>query len=150
MGFSSIDAFLQIGEQLKHLSLIPSISSKRIKRSVCPIYLFVSDRSQCCDCLFVAAFRLSRGVLYILWLHVGQNPGGQQVHRAVHSTLQELIAADVDSRGHHSRAVIMSLSTAGTGELFKFRTRCISQDKHRDCGAFVGAVVDRRVVEVLV
>lgn len=71
---------------------------------------------------FLAAFRLSGGVLYILWLHVGQSAGGQQVHRAVHSALQELIASDVDARGRHSRAVIMSLSTAGTGELFGFRT----------------------------
>lgn len=122
MSFSSDDAFLQIGEQLKRLSLIPSMSSKRIKRSVpnrlCPIYLLTTNRSQCCDCQFAAAFRLSGGVLYILWLHVGQSPGGQQVHRAVHSTLQELIAADIDSRGRHSKAVIMSLSTAGTGELF--------------------------------
>lgn len=134
MGFSSDDAFLQIGEQLKHLSLIPSMSSKRIKRSVCSIYLLTSDQSQCCDCLFAAAFRLSGGVLYILWLHVEQSSGGQQVHRAVHSTLQELIAANVDSRGHHSRAVIMSLSTAGTGELFRFWTGFLSQDKRRDGG----------------
>lgn len=130
----SDDAFLQIGEQLKHLSLIPSISSKRIKRCVCAHYLYDSEQSHCCDHLFAAALRLSGGVLYILWLHVGQSSGGQQVHKAVHSTLQELIATDVDGRRHRSGAVIMSLSTAGTGELFRFRTLCISQDKHGDCG----------------
>lgn len=63
------------------------------------------------------ASRLSAGALYILWLHMGQGPGGPQVHRAVHSALQGLIAADVDTRGGHSRAVVMSVSTTGKAEL---------------------------------
>lgn len=151
MSSSSNDVFLQIGEQLKHLSLIPSTSSKRIKRSVpnrlCPISLLTSYRSRCCDSLFAAAFRLSGGVLYILWLHVGQSSGGQQVHRAVHSTLQELIAADVDSGGRHSRAVIMSLSTAGTGELFRFRTVCVYISRQTEGWWFV---LGTTVVKVLV
>lgn len=126
MGFSSADSFLQISEQLKHLSLAPSMSSKRIKRSVatrwCPTYPLPSDHGQSCHFLLVAAFRLSGGVLYILWLQVGQNAGGQEVHRAVHSALPQLIATDADARLRHSRAVIMSLSIAGTGELFGLET----------------------------
>lgn len=97
---------------------------------------------------FAAAFRLSGGVLYILWLHVGQSSGGQ-VHRAVHSALQELIAADVDSRGRHSKAVIMSLSTAGKGEFFWIR-KGIWRQTVGWWPVPVGVVVKRVVVEVLV
>ncbi len=65
-------------------------------------------------CVCARVCRLSAGVLYILWLQIKQRPGGLQVHRAVHSALQGLIATDVSVRGTQGRAVITSLSTAGT------------------------------------
>lgn len=68
-------------------------------------------------CACVCVFRLNVGALFILWLQIGQGPGGPQVHRAVHSALQGLIAADVSVKGSGSRAVITSVSTAGTTEL---------------------------------
>uniref|UniRef100_A0A3B5ANF6 CUB domain-containing protein n=1 Tax=Stegastes partitus TaxID=144197 RepID=A0A3B5ANF6_9TELE len=43
--------------------------------------------------------RLNAGLLYILWLQIGQEPGGLQVHRVIHSALQGLIAADVNECG---------------------------------------------------
>lgn len=117
--------FLQISEQLKSLSTTPSMSSKRIKRSVLSHKVFLntsslwplSDASCVCVCVYIYTFRLSAGALYILWLHIGQGPGGPQVHRAVHSALQGLIAAYVDGRGGHSRAVVTSVSTTGKAEL---------------------------------
>lgn len=77
----------------------------------------VSDASCVCLCVYMYMFRLSAGALYILWLHIGQGHQGPQVHRAVHAALQGLIAADVDTRGGHSRAVVMSVSTTGTAKL---------------------------------
>lgn len=61
--------------------------------------------------------RLRVGVLYILWLHMGQGPRSPQVPRAVHSALQDLIEKSVGTRGSPNKGVIISLSTAGTAEL---------------------------------
>ncbi|MEQ2201952.1 hypothetical protein XENOCAPTIV_021260, partial [Xenoophorus captivus] len=52
---------------------------------------------------------LNAGALYILWLQIGHGPGGVQIHRAVHSAMQGLLATSVN----HRSAVIMSVSTAG-------------------------------------
>jgi len=58
--------------------------------------------------------RLNAGALYILWLQIGQGPGGVQIHRAVHSAMQGLLATGVNLRVNGMNAVIMSVSTAGT------------------------------------
>lgn len=61
--------------------------------------------------------RLNAGALYILWLQIGQGPGGMQIHRAVHSAMQGLLATGVNLRVGRRNAVIMSVSTAGTSGL---------------------------------
>lgn len=62
-------------------------------------------------------FRLSGGALYILWLHIGRGPEAPRVHGDVHSALQGLIATDIAAaRGSQRRAVVTSVSTAGTDQ----------------------------------
>ncbi|XP_022065319.1 uncharacterized protein zgc:66455 [Acanthochromis polyacanthus] len=94
-----------ISKQLEILHTPLSISSKRIKR-------------------------LNAGVLYILWLQIGQEPGGLQVHRVIHSALQSLIAAGVGLRGNHRKAVILSVSTADVNEC---GTQLVLCDINADC-----------------
>ncbi|GLD68156.1 uncharacterized protein AKAME5_001946900 [Lates japonicus] len=94
-----------ISEQLEALHSPPSISTKRIKR-------------------------LSAGVLYILWLQMGQGSGSQQVHRAVHSAMQGLVATGVGLRGIHRKAVILSVSTADVNEC---GTQMVLCDINADC-----------------
>uniref|UniRef100_A0AAQ5ZEU7 EGF-like domain-containing protein n=1 Tax=Amphiprion ocellaris TaxID=80972 RepID=A0AAQ5ZEU7_AMPOC len=94
-----------ISKQLEILHTPLSISSKRIKR-------------------------LNAGVLYILWLQIGQEPGGLQVHRVIHSALQNLIAAGVGLRGNHRKAVILSVSTADVNEC---GTQLVLCDINADC-----------------
>ncbi|XP_018530589.2 LOW QUALITY PROTEIN: uncharacterized protein zgc:66455 [Lates calcarifer] len=94
-----------ISEQLEALHSPPSISTKRIKR-------------------------LSAGVLYILWLQMGQGSGSQQVHRAVHSAMQGLVATSVGLRGLHRKAVILSVSTADVNEC---GTQMVLCDVNADC-----------------
>lgn len=84
--------------------------------------------------------RLRVGVLYILWLHMGQGPRSPQVPRAVHSALQDLIEKSVGTRRNPNKAVIISLSTAGTAELdpllrsVNVLTRTIQTDEGEICG----------------
>ncbi|XP_051241464.1 uncharacterized protein zgc:66455 isoform X2 [Dicentrarchus labrax] len=94
-----------ISEKLEALHTPLSVSSKRIKR-------------------------LSAGVLYILWLQIGQGPGGLQVHEVVHSVLQGFIGTDVAVRGKHGKAVIMSLSTADVNEC---GTQMVLCDVNAEC-----------------
>uniref|UniRef100_A0A3B4V1J4 CUB domain-containing protein n=1 Tax=Seriola dumerili TaxID=41447 RepID=A0A3B4V1J4_SERDU len=103
-----------ISEQLEALHTPLSMSSKRIKR-------------------------LNAGVLYILWLQIGQGPGSQQVHRAVHAAMQGLIATSVGLRGTHSKAVIVSVSTADVNEcgtqlvLCDVNAECVNQFGSYSC-----------------
>ncbi|TKS68713.1 hypothetical protein D9C73_002776 [Collichthys lucidus] len=94
-----------ISEQLEALRTQLSMSPKRIKR-------------------------LNAGVLYILWLQIGQGPGGPQVHRAIHSAIQGLIATDVSIRGIHKEALIISVSTADVNEC---ETQLMLCDINADC-----------------
>ncbi|XP_008298111.1 uncharacterized protein LOC103370745 [Stegastes partitus] len=94
-----------ISKQLEVLQTPLSMSSKRIKR-------------------------LNAGLLYILWLQIGQEPGGLQVHRVIHSALQGLIAAGVGLRGNHRRAVVLSVSTADVNEC---GTQLVLCDINADC-----------------
>ncbi|XP_040893173.1 uncharacterized protein zgc:66455 [Toxotes jaculatrix] len=94
-----------ISEQLETLHTSLSISSKRIKR-------------------------LNAGVLYILWLQIGQGPRSQQAHKAVHSAMQGLIATGVGLRGTHRKAVIISVSTADVNEC---GTQLVLCDVNADC-----------------
>ncbi|KAM7394759.1 hypothetical protein PAMP_021545 [Pampus punctatissimus] len=92
-----------ISEKLEFLHTPMSMSSKRIKR-------------------------LSAGVLYILWLQIGQGPGSPRVHRTVHSALQDLIATVLG--GKREKAVIISLSTADVNEC---GTQMVLCDVNADC-----------------
>nr|XP_046231776.1 uncharacterized protein zgc:66455 isoform X2 [Scatophagus argus] len=92
-----------VSQQLEVLHTPQSITSKRIKR-------------------------LTVGVLYILWLHIGQGPGGPQIHRAVHAALQGLIATDIG--GNARKAVIASVSTADVNEC---GTQLVLCDANADC-----------------
>ncbi|XP_045905327.1 uncharacterized protein zgc:66455 isoform X1 [Micropterus dolomieu] len=94
-----------ISKQLEALHTPLSMSSKRIKR-------------------------LSAGVLYILWLQIGQGPGGPHVHRAVHSELQGLISRDISVGGNNKHAVITSVSTADVNEC---QTHLVLCDLNADC-----------------
>lgn len=90
-----------ISEQLKDVLSPQTMSPKRIKR-------------------------LNAGVLFILWLQIGQGPGGPQVHKAVHSIVQNLI----DHKGNHGNAIIMSVSTADVNEC---GTQLVLCDINADC-----------------
>ncbi|XP_029291781.1 uncharacterized protein LOC115010987 isoform X2 [Cottoperca gobio] len=68
--------------------------------------------------------RLSAGVLYILWLQIGQGPGGLQVHRTVHAALQGLIATRIGGRENRKKAMILSVSTADVNECETQLVRC--------------------------
>ncbi|XP_059195271.1 uncharacterized protein zgc:66455 isoform X3 [Centropristis striata] len=72
--------------------------------------------------------RLSTGVLYILWLQIGQGPGGLQVHRAVHAALQDLIEAGLTE--NHEKGVVLSVSTADVNECGSQLVLC---DVNADC-----------------
>ncbi|XP_028254501.1 uncharacterized protein LOC114430732 [Parambassis ranga] len=74
--------------------------------------------------------RLNAGVLYILWLQIGQGPGGLHVHRILHSAIQGLIATGVGLRGNYRKAVIMSVSTADVNEC---GTQLVLCDINADC-----------------
>ncbi|XP_047220809.1 uncharacterized protein zgc:66455 isoform X2 [Girardinichthys multiradiatus] len=90
-----------ISKQLEALHTRLSLSSKRIKR-------------------------LNAGALYILWLQIGHGPGGVQIHRAVHSAMQGLLATSVN----HRTAVIMSVSTADVNEC---GTQLVLCDVNAEC-----------------
>ncbi|MED6282331.1 hypothetical protein CHARACLAT_030990, partial [Characodon lateralis] len=69
---------------------------------------------------------LNAGALYILWLQIGHGPGGVQIHRAVHSAMQGLLATSVN----HRSAVIMSVSTADVNEC---GTQLVLCDVNAEC-----------------
>ncbi|KAK5926002.1 hypothetical protein CgunFtcFv8_021609 [Champsocephalus gunnari] len=94
-----------ISEQLETLHTPLSMSSERMKR-------------------------LSAGALFIVWLQLDQGPGGLQVHRTLHSTLQGLISTHVGVRGDRRKAVILSVSTADVDECASQLVRC---DLNADC-----------------
>ncbi|KAK9540807.1 hypothetical protein VZT92_003233 [Zoarces viviparus] len=94
-----------VSEQLKALRPPLSMSSKRIKR-------------------------LSTGVLYILWLQIGQEPEGLQVHKVVHSRLQGLIATRINVSENHRKAVLISVSIADVNEC---GTQLVLCDVDADC-----------------
>uniref|UniRef100_A0A3Q2NR28 Uncharacterized LOC105931267 n=1 Tax=Fundulus heteroclitus TaxID=8078 RepID=A0A3Q2NR28_FUNHE len=94
-----------IGKQLEGLHTRLSLSSKRIKR-------------------------LNAGALYILWLQIEHGPGGVQIHRAVHSAMQGLLATGINLRVNHKNAVIMSVSTADVNEC---GTQLVLCDVNADC-----------------
>jgi len=117
---SDAAVFLQISEQLKALHTPPAMAPKRIKRLVCGLPESIwspsfpslassrldpqvlSDGSRLCVC------RLSTGLLYILWLQVGQEHGGPRLHQALHSGLQGLVVG-----GNRRKAVLVSVTIAG-------------------------------------
>uniref|UniRef100_A0A8C8A0R9 EGF-like domain-containing protein n=1 Tax=Oryzias sinensis TaxID=183150 RepID=A0A8C8A0R9_9TELE len=74
--------------------------------------------------------RLNAGALYILWLQIGQGPGGGQVHRAVHSAMQGLLSSGVNLRVNRKNAIIMSVSTADVNEC---GTNLVLCDANADC-----------------
>ncbi|XP_013888359.1 uncharacterized protein zgc:66455 [Austrofundulus limnaeus] len=94
-----------ITKQLGSLHTQLSLSSKRIKR-------------------------LNTGVLYILWLQIGQGPRGVQIHRAVHSAMQGLLTMDVNLRVSRRNVVVMSVSTTDVNEC---GTQLSSCDVNADC-----------------
>ncbi|XP_049428448.1 uncharacterized protein zgc:66455 isoform X2 [Epinephelus fuscoguttatus] len=80
--------------------------------------------------------RLSAGVLYIIWLQIGQGPRGLQVHKSVHYALKGLTATGVGTRGNHREAFIMSLSTADVNEC---GTQLVLCDVNADCVNWFGS-----------
>uniref|UniRef100_A0AAV2LMQ3 EGF-like domain-containing protein n=1 Tax=Knipowitschia caucasica TaxID=637954 RepID=A0AAV2LMQ3_KNICA len=87
--------------QLKPSIVSQTISSKRIKR-------------------------LNSGVLFILWLQIGQMSSGRHVHELVHSSLLRLIGF----RPGPEDSVVLSLSTADVNECDSQLTVC---DPNADC-----------------
>ncbi|XP_008416175.1 uncharacterized protein LOC103469901 isoform X1 [Poecilia reticulata] len=104
-----------ISKQLEALHTRLSLSSKRIKR-------------------------LNAGALYILWLQLGHGPGGMQIHRAVHSAMQGLLATGANLRVNHRSAVIMSVSTADVNEC---GTQLVLCDANADCENHFGTYACR-------
>ncbi|XP_013987018.2 uncharacterized protein isoform X1 [Salmo salar] len=94
-----------INEQLEFVHIPKTLSSKRIKR-------------------------LSAGVLYILWLHIGGGPEGVKVHRTLHPALQELLEMVVSPRGSSTQGVIVSVSTADVNECV---TQLVLCDINAEC-----------------
>lgn len=94
-----------IRDQLKSMLVSQSISSKRIKR-------------------------LNAGVLFILWLQIGQRTSSHHAHGVVHSSLQQLIGSSLGLRGKHGDAAIMSLSTADVNEC---DTQLVVCDPNAEC-----------------
>ncbi|XP_037327854.2 uncharacterized protein zgc:66455 isoform X1 [Pungitius pungitius] len=94
-----------VGERLKALGTPLSMSSKRIKR-------------------------LSKGLLYILWLQIGQKPGGAEVREVVRSRLEGLIATEIDLGESHVKAVLVSVSIADVNECDSQLVLC---DANADC-----------------
>ncbi|KAM8879993.1 uncharacterized protein AB9W97_015060 isoform 2-T2 [Spinachia spinachia] len=94
-----------VGERLKALGTPLSMSSKRIKR-------------------------LSKGLLYILWLQIGQKPGGAPVQEAVRSRLEGLIATEIDLGESRATAVLVSVSIADVNEC---DTQLVLCDANADC-----------------
>uniref|UniRef100_A0A8C2ZHA3 EGF-like domain-containing protein n=1 Tax=Cyclopterus lumpus TaxID=8103 RepID=A0A8C2ZHA3_CYCLU len=86
----------------------------------------MSDASWLCVC------RLSTGVLYILWLQIGQEHGGPQVHQVLHSGLQGLITAGNDVSGNRRKAVLISVSIAGD-DVNECGTQLVLCDVNADC-----------------
>uniref|UniRef100_A0A4W5MP69 EGF-like domain-containing protein n=1 Tax=Hucho hucho TaxID=62062 RepID=A0A4W5MP69_9TELE len=74
--------------------------------------------------------RLSAGVLYILWLHIGGGPEGVKVHRTLHPALQELLERVVSPRGSSTQGVIVSVSTADVNECV---TQLVLCDINAEC-----------------
>ncbi|KAK7929754.1 hypothetical protein WMY93_006149 [Mugilogobius chulae] len=94
-----------IRNELKPTLVSQSISSKRIKR-------------------------LNAGVLFILWLQMGQRTSGHYAHEAVHSSLLRLIGSGLGLRPNQDDSVIMSLSTADVNECDSQLMVC---DPNADC-----------------
>uniref|UniRef100_A0A8C6TZ93 EGF-like domain-containing protein n=1 Tax=Neogobius melanostomus TaxID=47308 RepID=A0A8C6TZ93_9GOBI len=94
-----------IRNQLKPALVSLSVSSKRIKR-------------------------LNGGVLFILWLQIGQRMSGHHTHEVVHSSLQRLIGSGLGFRQNQDDSVIMSLSTADVNECDSQLVMC---DPNADC-----------------
>lgn len=94
-----------IKNQLRPAPVSQSISSKRIKR-------------------------LNAGVLFILWLQMGQRSGAHHTHQAVHSSLLSLIGSRLGFRPNQEDSVIMSLSTADVNECDSQLVLC---DPNADC-----------------
>ncbi|KAF7213213.1 uncharacterized protein zgc:66455 isoform X1 [Nothobranchius furzeri] len=115
-----------IKKQLDILHTHVSLSSKRIKR-------------------------LNAGALYILWLKIGQGPGGVQIHRAVHSAMQGLLTPGVSLQASDKNAVIMSVSTADVNEcgtqlvMCDFNADCVNQFGTYSCHCRPGFQDESRV-----
>uniref|UniRef100_A0A3Q3AQV3 CUB domain-containing protein n=1 Tax=Kryptolebias marmoratus TaxID=37003 RepID=A0A3Q3AQV3_KRYMA len=71
--------------------------------------------------------RLNAGALYILWLQIGQGPGGMQIHRAVHSAMQGLLATGVNLRVSHQRLCVCVTDVNECG------TQLVLCDVNADC-----------------
>lgn len=65
------------------------------------------------DASRLCAGRLSKGLLYILWLQIGQKPGAAQVRGVVRSRLEGLVATEIDLGESHAPGVLASVSIAG-------------------------------------
>ncbi|XP_055761505.1 uncharacterized protein LOC129838507 isoform X1 [Salvelinus fontinalis] len=94
-----------VNEQLEIVHKPKTLSSKRIKR-------------------------LSAGVLYILWLHIGGGPEGVKIHRTLHLALQELLEMVVSPRDISTQGVIVSVSTADVNECV---TQLVLCDINAEC-----------------
>ncbi|XP_077935837.1 uncharacterized protein LOC120825436 [Gasterosteus aculeatus] len=94
-----------VGERLKALGTPLSMSFKRIKR-------------------------LSKGLLYILWLQIGQKPGAAQVRGVVRSRLEGLVATEIDLGESHAPGVLASVSIADVNEC---DTQLVLCDANADC-----------------
>lgn len=94
-----------IKNQLKPTLVSHSLSSKRIKR-------------------------LNAGVLFILWLQMGQRSGAHHTHEVVHSSLQSLIESRLGLGPNQEDWAIMSLSTADVNECDSQLVLC---DPNADC-----------------
>lgn len=113
----------QVSEQLGALETPWSLTTKRIKRWELGSFWThtFTPPGQHCLCLlsrfrFLWLFcvcRLDAGGLYIFWLQT-QNSEGQQLYRAIYTGIQGLVTAELNLKGIHKRAVIISVSTAGT------------------------------------
>uniref|UniRef100_A0A8C6PY82 Uncharacterized LOC107382281 n=1 Tax=Nothobranchius furzeri TaxID=105023 RepID=A0A8C6PY82_NOTFU len=101
--------------------------------------------------LLVFVFRLNAGALYILWLKIGQGPGGVQIHRAVHSAMQGLLTPGVSLQASDKNAVIMSVSTADVNEcgtqlvMCDFNADCVNQFGTYSCHCRPGFQDESRV-----
>uniref|UniRef100_A0A3B4AS76 CUB domain-containing protein n=1 Tax=Periophthalmus magnuspinnatus TaxID=409849 RepID=A0A3B4AS76_9GOBI len=96
---------------------------------VCTSLFYFTGTVNICNTSVVVC-RLNAGVLFILWLQMGQRTSEHRTHEVVHSDLLKLIGSRLGLKPTQEDSVIMSLSTADVNEC---HTQLMACDPNADC-----------------